>query len=192
MFRAFIGLGSNLSNDPLTQSGSSRQILRDAIIALRHLAIDEVKVSSLYSSSPMGPQDQPDYVNAAVLFNTALSPHRLLDRLQQLEREAGRIRLRRWGERTLDLDILIMEQAASVSTQVGNSASASTHLFDMIELQDERLTLPHIGILDRAFVVQPLLELDPRLIINETHLSNCTVASTTDGIRIIADLGWEN
>jgi 2-amino-4-hydroxy-6-hydroxymethyldihydropteridine diphosphokinase len=60
----------------------------------------------------------------------------------------------------------------------------------MITLQDERLILPHIGILDRAFVVQPLLELDASLVINGICLSDSVVAVTTDGIRIIADLGW--
>jgi 2-amino-4-hydroxy-6-hydroxymethyldihydropteridine diphosphokinase len=151
MLRAFIGLGSNLAHE----SDDSRQILRDAIAALRRIAIGEVNVSRLYASSPMGPQDQPDYLNAAALFDTELPPHQLLDQLQQLELTAGRVRARRWGERTLDLDILIMDQATSINAQDLNASAASALQFDMITLQDERLILPHIGILDRAFVVQP-------------------------------------
>lgn len=173
MLRAFIGLGSNLTNE----SGDSRQILREAIAALQELAIGEIRVSSLYSSRPMGPQDQPDYINAAAMLNTDLQPHELLEQLQSIEQRAGRVRLRRWGERTLDLDILIMDQV------IPNS---------MLKIHDERLILPHIGILDRAFVVQPLLELDADLRINELSLAQCAAASTQDGIHIIDGLGWAN
>ena len=188
MLRAFIGLGSNLSNE----SGDSRQILRDAISAMSHLAIGPVRVSSLYASSPMGPQDQPDYVNAAALFCTNLQPHQLLNQLQQLELDSGRVRLRHWGERTLDLDILIMDHSTPNNTRDENAPPQSDQQSDMIKIHDERLILPHIGILDRAFVVQPLLELDADLVINGTSLADCIAASTTSGIRIIADLGWEN
>ena len=139
----------------------------------------------------MGPQDQPDYVNAAVLFYTDLSPHQLLDQLQQLELDSGRIRLRRWGERTLDLDILIMDHTPSNTNQNTHQSSRSAYPHDMINIHDERLILPHIGILDRAFVVQPLLELDADLSIDEIFLADCATASTTNGIRIIDGLGWE-
>ncbi len=185
MLRVFIGLGSNLANE----SGDSRQILREAIAALRALAIGDLHVSSLYSSSPMGPQDQPDYINAAALFNTDLSPHELLDQLQSIEQRAGRIRLRRWGERTLDLDILIMDQAIQNSLDA-NESQADQSKSSMLKIHDERLILPHIGILDRAFVVQPLLELDADLIINDISLSQCEAASTQDDIHIIDGLDW--
>ncbi|GAC1375980.1 MAG: 2-amino-4-hydroxy-6-hydroxymethyldihydropteridine diphosphokinase [Aquirhabdus sp.] len=185
MLRAFIGLGSNLANE----SGDSRQILRDAIASLKELAIDEVRVSSLYSSSPMGPQDQPDYINAAAMFNTDLTPHELLDQLQAIEQGAGRVRLRRWGERTLDLDILIMNHVNPSHIDQNNSQAAQLKS-SMIKIHDERLILPHIGILDRAFVVQPLLELDADLTINDICLAQCAAASTQDGIHIIDGLGW--
>lgn len=185
MLRAFIGLGSNLANE----SGDSRQILREAIAALQSLAIGEVRVSSLYSSSPMGPQDQPDYINAAAMFNTDLLPHELLDQLQSIEQQAGRVRLRRWGERTLDLDILIMGQVVQSSIDA-NKSRADQSKSSMLKIHDERLILPHIGILDRAFVVQPLLELDADLRINELSLAQCAAASTKDGIHIIDGLAW--
>jgi len=184
MLRAFIGLGSNLANE----SGDSRQILCDAIAALQTLAIGDVQVSSLYSSSPMGPQDQPDYINATAVFNTELSPHELLDQLQAIEQRAGRVRLRRWGERTLDLDILIMDQATQSNNHDDDGNPPAQ--FSMIKIHDEWLILPHIGILDRAFVVQPLLELDADLAIHGTALAQSPAAMTTNGIHIIAGLGW--
>ena len=95
--KTYIGLGSNL--------GDSRQILSEAIAKLKTLG--GVKVSKLYQSPPMGPQDQPNYLNAVAELNTDLMPLDLLDQLQRFEQEAGRVRLRRWGERTLDLDLLI-------------------------------------------------------------------------------------
>ncbi|OIG44977.1 2-amino-4-hydroxy-6-hydroxymethyldihydropteridine diphosphokinase, partial [Acinetobacter baumannii] len=127
--KTYIGLGSNL--------GDSRQILSEAIAKLKTLG--EVKVSKLYQSPPMGPQDQPNYLNAVAELNTDLTPLDLLDQLQRFEKEAGRVRLRRWGERTLDLDLLIYGDE---------------------KIQNERLTVPHIGILERDFVVIPLLDLD--------------------------------
>ena len=130
--RTYIGLGSNL--------GDSQQILSEAVVKLASLG--SVKVSRLYQSPPMGPQDQPNYLNAVVQLDTTLEALALLDQLQQFEQEAGRIRLRRWGERTLDLDLLIYGQE---------------------QIQNERLTVPHIGILERDFVILPLLDLDAHL-----------------------------
>ncbi|WP_438971354.1 2-amino-4-hydroxy-6-hydroxymethyldihydropteridine diphosphokinase [Methylophaga sp.] len=133
----YIGLGSNLDN-PQAQ-------IKTAIADMA--LIDEttlVQSSSLYSSPPMGPQDQPDYVNAVVCVDTKLSAHRLLDALQSIEKQHGRIRKRHWGERTLDLDILLFADKV---------------------IDDERLTVPHPGISDRAFVVYPLAEISPELVV---------------------------
>ena len=128
----YIGLGSNL--------GDSRQILTEAVQNLATLG--QVKTSRLYESPPMGPQDQPNYLNAVVRLETDLEPLVLLDELQRFENESGRVRLRRWGERTLDLDLLIYGQESS---------------------QNERLTVPHVGIIERDFVVIPLLDLDAEM-----------------------------
>ena len=130
--RTYIGLGSNL--------GDSQQILSEAVAKLAALGV--VKVSQLYQSPPMGPQDQPNYLNAVVQLDTALEPLALLDQLQQFEQDAGRVRLRTWGERTLDLDLLIYGQQ---------------------QIQNERLTVPHVGIIERDFVVIPLLDLDAEM-----------------------------
>ena len=83
--RSYIGLGSNL--------GDSEQILREAVEKLATLG--SVQVSRLYQSPPMGPQDQPHYLNAVVRLDTMLEPLPLLDQLQQFEQDAGRVRLRR-------------------------------------------------------------------------------------------------
>lgn len=134
--QVFIGLGANL-HQPLQQ-------LQTAALALRQLPDTQlVAISSLYGSRPMGPQDQPDYVNAVAQLVTSLSPHQLLDALQQIEQTQGRTRkAERWGPRTLDLDIL---------------------LFGELQLNDERLIVPHYGMHLREFVLYPLAEIAPTL-----------------------------
>lgn len=128
---AYIGLGSNLE--------APAEQIKTALTDLQSLpATQLLKTSSLYASPPMGPQDQPDYINAVALLDTTLSAHDLLDALQAIEQQHGRQRKRHWGERTLDLDILLYGQ-------------------QMIE--DERLSVPHPGLAQRAFVVYPLLEI---------------------------------
>ncbi|TEU25058.1 2-amino-4-hydroxy-6-hydroxymethyldihydropteridine diphosphokinase [Alkanindiges illinoisensis] len=161
----YIGLGSNLSN----QRGDSRQILQQAVQALKKLASDPVQVSGLYLSKPMGPQDQPDYFNAVARFKTRLTAPELLTALQQIEQEAGRIRQRRWGERTLDLDILLYGDHA---------------------IHSPDLTIPHVGILQRNFVVMPLLDLDAQLKIGTVSLKTSPVAQQAEGICQIADSSW--
>lgn len=156
--KTYIGLGSNL--------GDSRQILSEAIAKLKTLG--EVKVSKLYQSPPMGPQDQPNYLNAVAELNTDLTPLDLLDQLQRFEQEAGRVRLRRWGERTLDLDLLIYGDK---------------------KIQNERLTVPHIGILERDFVVIPLLDLDADLHINDQPLKNLELIQQPT-MTVLADESW--
>ena len=129
----YIGLGSNLQN-PLQQ-------IKTAINDLQSLAgVTIITVSSLYQSPPMGPADQPDYINAVISLETSLSPHQLLDALQSVEQLHGRERKRHWGERTLDLDILLYGEQI---------------------LDDERLKIPHPGMHERAFVLYPLAEIAP-------------------------------
>jgi len=132
---AAVGIGSNLE-DPEAQ-------VRSALQALETLpGCQLVSASSLYRSAPMGPQDQPDYINAAALLETTLGPHALLDALQAVERAHHRVRERHWGPRTLDLDLLT---------------------FGRICVADTRLTVPHPGLTLRAFVVFPLAEIAPEL-----------------------------
>ncbi|GLR76853.1 2-amino-4-hydroxy-6-hydroxymethyldihydropteridine diphosphokinase [Aliivibrio sifiae] len=132
MIKVIIAIGSNLGN-PVEQA-------KVAIEALHHLPNSKVTAtSSLYSSSPMGPQDQPDYINAVVELETNLEPLDLLDLTQKIELEQGRVRKdERWGPRTLDLDII---------------------LFGDQTIDNERLTVPHYGMKEREFVLYPLAEI---------------------------------
>lgn len=158
--RTYIGLGSNL--------GDSRQILTEAVAKLA--TFGSVQVSKLYQSPPMGPQDQPHYLNAVVQLETTLAPLDLLDQLQRLEQEAGRVRLRRWGERTLDLDLL---------------------LYGDQQIQHERLTVPHVGILQRDFVLIPLLDLDANIQIQGQILENLAPVQQPT-LTVVADQDWAN
>lgn len=136
MTLVYIGLGSNLS-DP-------QQQIINALTALENIEQSQlVAVSSLYYSRPMGPQDQPDYMNAVAALNTSLSPIELLNNLQSIEKNAGRERKgNRWGARILDLDIL---------------------LFGQETINNERLIIPHYGLTLREFVLIPLAEIAPQL-----------------------------
>lgn len=136
MERVYIGLGSNLAT-PHAQLRSALAAL--AALPQTHLAAQ----SSLYASDPLGPADQPRYVNAVAALDTDLSPLALLDALQTIELEQGRTRkAERWGPRTLDLDIL---------------------LFGESQLDEPRLTVPHYHMHARAFVLYPLAEIAPAL-----------------------------
>ncbi len=133
--QAWIGLGSNLA-DPLAQ-------LRRALDELDHLPETRLlAASSIYRSPPMGPKDQPDYFNAVARLETGLAPQALLAELQDIERAHDRVRERRWGPRTLDLDIL---------------------LYGGLIIDEPDLQVPHPGLHERAFVLYPLRELAPSL-----------------------------
>ena len=129
----FVGLGSNLNNP-----------IRQVTVALQALAeLPEsqlVNRSSLYRSAPMGPPNQPWYINAVAELATGLAPEALLDELQRIEQQNGRVRGLRWGPRSLDLDIL---------------------LFGSKQIMTQRLRVPHPGIAQRDFVLLPLLEIAP-------------------------------
>lgn len=136
--RAYIGIGSNLG-DPIYQ-------VRQAFDRLSTmLSSCCVARSALYQSVPIGgPPDQPDYINAVAGLDTSLTPGQLLAVLQAFELAQGRCRTVRWGPRTLDLDLL---------------------LYDQLVTNEPRLTLPHPRLHERAFVLYPLYEIAPDLII---------------------------
>lgn len=135
---AYIGLGSNLS-EPIEQ-------VKNAIKKIEKIALSKViAVSSIYLSKPMGPQNQDDYINAVLALETSLSAIDLLNSLQSIENDAGRVRKEnRWGARILDLDII---------------------LFGDKVINTERLTIPHYGMNEREFVLLPLAEISPKLIL---------------------------
>jgi len=151
--QVYIGLGSNLA-DPVVQIKAARK----AIGAMQQ--VTERSFSSLYRSMPMGPQAQPDYINAVMCVTTRLSAMALLRCLQAIENAQGRVRKQRWGARTLDLDILLYGEQQ----------------IDLPELQ-----IPHYGIAGRAFVLFPLHEIAPDLNVPgqgrvQTLLAKCSPA----------------
>jgi len=137
MTLAYIAIGSNLAS-PLEQVNAAVQALGD--IPQTHV----VALSSFYRTPPLGPQDQPDYLNAAIALDTALNAEALLDNTQRIELQQGRVRKEeRWGPRTLDLDIMLFGDAV---------------------INTERLTVPHYDMKRRGFMLWPLFEIAPDLI----------------------------
>lgn len=135
--RVFLGLGANLAQP-------EQQILTAIEALSQSVDVKLVQSSRLFGSSPMGPQDQPDYVNAVVEIETELAPLALLDLCQSIEQTHHRDRTIRWGARTLDIDILSI---------------------DNLVIKNERLTLPHPGIASRDFVVLPWRDIAPDYIV---------------------------
>ena len=137
---AYIGLGANLDNP----AAHLRRALQDlAAISTTRMSAG----SPLYKSRPLGPQDQPDYINAVARLETGLTPQALLAELLAVERRHGRERDgRRWGPRPLDLDLLLYGDA---------------------KLDTPGLTVPHPGLHERAFVLYPLADIAPDLLIPE-------------------------
>ena len=136
MSQVYVGLGSNLAQP--------EQQVSQALRAIESLPASHISAtSSLYISRPMGPQDQPSYVNAVVEVQTEMQAVEFHHCLQKIELEHGRVRkAERWGPRTLDLDILIF----------------GTQVIDSVEL-----TVPHYGMKEREFVLYPLHEIAPEL-----------------------------
>ena len=131
MKQALVGLGSNLE-EPLTQlTAAYRQLAADPEINVE-------SASSVYLSAPHGPQDQPDFYNAVISLQTSMTPHRLLEVLLATETKMGRKRVRHWGERCIDLDLLTYES---------------------LEISSPDLVLPHPRAHERRFVLDPLIEL---------------------------------
>jgi len=134
---AYVALGSNL--------GDPQQQLRDAMDALANLPDTRLlQRSHLYRTPPWGMLEQPPFVNAVVQLDTMLSPHALLDALLAIEQQSGRVRAERNGPRTLDLDLL--------------------HV-DGVQLDAPQLTLPHPRMAERAFVLLPLHDVAPALLL---------------------------
>lgn len=132
---AYVGLGSNLA-DPGAQ-------VTQGIMAIAKLPETRIIAqSSFYRSAPMGPPDQPDYINAVAAIETPQTAHDLLASLQAIEARHGRARGVRWGPRTLDIDIL---------------------LYGVERIAGPGLTVPHPGLSERAFVLYPLYEIAPDL-----------------------------
>ena len=131
----YIALGSNQGN---RQANLSR-----ALELLRQDGVQVLKVSSFWETKPYGVTDQPDFLNGAAQVATLLGPEELLQELLRVEQRMGRVRLRHWGERNIDLDLL---------------------LYDDVIMQSKTLTLPHPDMLNRAFVLLPLAQIAGRVV----------------------------
>ena len=131
---AYIALGSNL--------GDKEKNLRRALLLLTQQGVEVVRVSSFLSTEPYGVTDQPQFLNAVACVRTSLAPLALLDVLLATELAMGRVRLRHWGERNIDLDLLLYED---------------------VVLDLPRLRLPHPDMQNRDFVLLPLAEIAPEL-----------------------------
>ena len=154
---AYVGLGSNLDN-PAAQIAAAI----DMLAALPNATLRAV--SSFYRNPPMGPQDQPDYVNAVVALDTRLTPRALLDAMQAIERAQGRDRSGlRWGARTIDLDLLVYGDTV---------------------LDEDHLQVPHPGIAERAFVLVPLAEIAPQISIPGHGLLS-TLLAAVDRVSVV-------
>jgi len=135
--KATIALGSNL-DDP-------RKKITSAINEINnHPSITVLKTSSLYKTKPFGPIKQDDFINAVIQVETTLEPIELLHTLQEIENDHKRVRDERWGPRTLDLDIL---------------------LYENLTIETPELTIPHPGLEERDFVIYPLAEIIPELVL---------------------------
>ncbi len=161
--RTYIGLGSNLEHP-------EAQVQR-ALTALAALPLCQlVACSSLYATPPVGPQDQPDFINAVACLDTRLSPLALLDQLQALEQRHRRRRLRHWGPRTLDLDLLLYGERV---------------------IQQPRLSVPHPHMHTRAFVIVPLDELtrivNPTLSLHQQPLNHWLTGLDVKDIRRLGE-----
>lgn len=142
MSRAYLGLGTNMG-DRLDYLMKACKMLEESEY------ITSIKKSNLYETKAWGYTDQADFLNMCVEIETILSPYELLDLCQEIENKLDRVRVIRWGPRTIDVDILFYDDVIST---------------------DEKLLIPHPRIKDRAFVLVPLMDLNQDLSIEDKSI----------------------
>ncbi len=155
MHKVYLSLGSNI--------GDSVNYLDKAVDILNnHEVIHNIKVSSYYQTDPVGYLDQDVFVNIAVYLETELSPYELLKVCQEIEEALKRVRVVKWGPRTIDVDII---------------------LFDDVQMTDDKLTIPHPRMHERAFVLVPIAELDETLIVLNKSIKSLIELVDASGVR---------
>lgn len=154
MKTAFLGLGSNLGD----RRGQLIQALRGLAAAP---AITVVRCSSVYASKPVGVTAQPDFLNMVVEIGTTHPPLSLLAACLDLEARLGRERRERWGPRVIDIDVLT---------------------YDQLSWKDDRLVLPHPRMHERSFVLTPLMEVAPELLVNGISVRALAARVGTEGV----------
>ncbi|MER9302406.1 2-amino-4-hydroxy-6-hydroxymethyldihydropteridine diphosphokinase [Mesorhizobium sp. M0293] len=159
----YLSLGGNLG-DPAKSMGAALRML-DADADTRVTG-----VSSLYRTPPWGKLDQPDFLNAAAAISTGLAPRALLDLCLDAERKLKRVREERWGPRLIDIDILVFGDRV---------------------IHETGLEVPHPRMLERAFVLAPLAEIAPGLVVSGRSITDRLVAVDTSGIeRLSSGRDW--
>jgi 2-amino-4-hydroxy-6-hydroxymethyldihydropteridine diphosphokinase len=159
---AYLGLGSNL--------GDRRQHLAEAVRRLHAgPALQVVKISSVYESSPVGVTAQPDFLNLVVQIETTHAPHELLAECLRIETDLGRVRRERWGPRTIDIDVLFYGDE---------------------RINDESLAVPHPRMHERSFVLAPLAGIAPGLKLDGKTISELAAALGEAGLRKLGPLDW--
>ncbi len=157
----FLGIGGNL--------GDRRQTMRSAVQGIRS-ALDEVRVSSLYETDAWGVTNQPDFLNAVVRGKTTLEPIELLDAMQAIENDLGRVREQHWGPRAIDIDIL---------------------LYGRQVIDAPRLQIPHPFMTQRGFVLRPLADLAAGLTLPDGSLvGELLTTISQDDLRRIEGPQW--
>lgn len=161
MTNVFLGLGGNM--------GDRREMMRSAVAGIRRV-LDDVAVSSLYESAAWGVSEQPAFLNAVARGRASLEPVELLDAMQAIEHDLGRVRERHWGPRVIDIDIL---------------------LFGSEVIDEPRLQVPHPYMSQRGFVLRPLADLAAGLTLPDGSLVG-ELLTTVDqnDVRRIEGPGW--
>ena len=155
MVKAFLSLGSNM--------GDRLEYLSKAIDKIAQIqGCNILNKSSIYETEPWGYENQEAFLNLCISIETSLSPYELLESLQTIELELDRVRKIHWGPRTIDIDIL---------------------LFDDIICEDDKLTIPHPRMRERAFVLIPLYDIEKNLIIDGIKLEDLINKTDTRGIK---------
>ena len=160
MVEAFIALGGNVGDVRATFDRAVAMLCDDGVVRL-------LARSSDYRTPPWGVTDQPPFINAAIAVTTALPPHDLLSRAEDCERALGRVRARerRWGPRSIDLDLLA---------------------YDDLVLIDRDLILPHPHLFERAFALVPLAEIAPEQVIAGVRVREALARVDASGIEKLA------
>lgn len=160
--RAYLALGANI--------GDKEKTMRQAVQLLQRDGCELTAASSLYITKPIGCTDQPDFLNAVITIETDLSPYELLALCNSVERILGRQRTIRWGPRVIDIDIL---------------------LYEHVEISEPTLTLPHPAMLQRAFVLVPLAEIAPDVVIADgLSAEEAAGLVPSDGVTLYHGPGW--
>ncbi|WP_200814152.1 2-amino-4-hydroxy-6-hydroxymethyldihydropteridine diphosphokinase [Rhizobium oryzae] len=159
---AALGLGGNIGDPPAAMAEALRQLDRRDDCRV-------TAVSKLYSTPPWGKTDQADFFNCCALVETSLEPEALLDVCLSIERGMKRVRLERWGPRTIDIDVLT---------------------YGTREQKTEKLEVPHPRMTERGFVMKPLADIAPDLPVKGRKVRDWLEEADTGGIKVAGDQDW--